>query len=266
MVPGKDVTFRAGANNEGDSVSGWAPGPLKSKAPVVQSVLKAWDPVAGKLSWQTPPQAFFGGGVMSTRAGLVFQGSPDGHFNAYGAKSGEKLLSLATGTGIMAAPISYEINGIQYVAVLAGFGGAMSAIGYLEGTAALKYENTERLLVFKLNGAAVPLPALRRHVLQPVPAALSADSGVLARGAAVFDRCGQCHAYRDAQNAYPNLWNLSPATHAAFKAIVWDGAMSHAGMPSFKDALSEDDVRAVQAFIINDEIKLRGQKSRRGKN
>ena len=265
MVPGKDVTFRAGANNEGDSV-GWAPGPSKSKAPVVRSVLKAWDPAAAKLSWQSPPQAFWGGGVISTAAGLVFQGSADGRFTAYAAKSGEKLMSLATGTGIMAAPISYEINGVQYLAVLAGFGGAMSAIGYPDGSAARQYENAERLLVFKLGGGAVPLPSLRKRDLQPVPQPLTADSAILARGEAVFDRCGQCHAYRDTPNAYPNLWNLPPSTHAAFKAIVWDGAMSYGGMPSFKDALSEDDVRAVQAFIIDDEIKLRRQEPQPGKD
>jgi quinohemoprotein ethanol dehydrogenase len=266
MVPGKDVTFRAGANNEGDSIKGWAPGPSKSKAPILDSVLKAWDPATAKLSWQTPPQPFYGGGVMSTAAGLVFQGSADGLFNAYAAKSGEKLASLATGTGIMAAPISYEIDGVQYIAVLAGFGGAMSAIGYSEGSAAHDRENAERLLVFKLGGGAVPMPALRRHDPQPVPAPLTSDAAILARGADVFDRCGQCHAYRDGPNAYPNLWNLSPGTHAAFKAIVLDGALSYAGMPSFKDALSEDDVRAVQAFIIDDEIKLRREESRHGKH
>jgi quinohemoprotein ethanol dehydrogenase len=58
-------------------------------------------------------------------------------------------------------------------------------------------------------------------------------------------------------NGYPDLWNLPPSTHAAFRAIVLDGALSYAGMPSFKDALSADDVNAIQAFIIADETDLR---------
>ncbi len=56
---------------------------------------------------------------------------------------------------------------------------------------------------------------------------------------------------------YPDLWNLSPGTHAAFKSIVLDGALAYAGMPSFKDALSVEDVAAIQAFIAADEIELR---------
>jgi quinohemoprotein ethanol dehydrogenase len=225
-------------------------------------VLKAWDPVAGKLVWQTAPMPFWGGGVMSTATGLVFQGSADGAFSAYEAKSGRKLASIDTGTGIMAAPISYELDGVQYVAVLAGFGGAMSAIGYPPGSAALKYENAERLLVFKLGGGAVSIPAARHRDLQELPAATSTDAATLAQGQALFfSRCRACHASggEKTANAYPDLWNLPPATHSAFESIVLKGILSYAGMPSFSDALSADDVRAIQAFIISDEIKNRQQ-------
>jgi quinohemoprotein ethanol dehydrogenase len=210
---------------------------------------------------------FWGGGVLSTATGLVFQGSADGVFSAYEGKSGRKLASIGTGTGIMAAPISYEIDGIQYVAVLAGFGGAMSAIGYPPGAAALKYENAERLLVFKLGGGAVPIPAARHRDLQDLPAATSTDAATLAKGQALFfERCRACHASAGEKtggektvNAYPDLWNLPPATHGAFEAIVLKGILSYAGMPSFSDALSADDVRAIQAFIISDEINNRKQ-------
>ena len=249
MLPGADVKFRRGANNEGDDV-GWASGP-------VQSALEAWDPAAGKVVWHTPPMPFWGGGVLSTASGLVFQGAADGRFSAYLGKTGKPLKRIATGTGIMAAPISYEIDGTQYIAVIAGFGGAMNAIGYPEGSAALRYENSERLLVFKLGGGGVALPPERHRELQPVPAAMKADAATLARGMELFSRCGACHAYRGAPNGYPNLWNLPPATHAAFESIVLNGALSYAGMPAFSDALSRDDVRAIQAFIISDEIKTR---------
>jgi quinohemoprotein ethanol dehydrogenase len=249
MQPGADVKFRRGANNEGDEV-GWA-----SEHP--QSALEAWDPAAGKVVWHTPPMPFWGGGVLSTASGLVFQGSADGRFSAYADKTGKPLKSIATGTGIMAAPISYEIDGTQYIAVIAGFGGAMNAIGYPEGSAARRYENSERLLVFKLGGGGVALPPVRHRELQPVPAAMKADAATLARGQELFSRCGACHAYRGAPNGYPNLWNLPPATHAAFESIVLNGALSYAGMPAFSDALSRDDVRAIQAFIISDEIKTR---------
>jgi quinohemoprotein ethanol dehydrogenase len=261
MLPGKDLHFRPGVNNEGDAV-GWAPPEPGSNAPQLDSVLKAWDPATGKLVWQTPPMPFWGGGVLSTATGLVFQGSADGAFSAYEAKSGRKLNSIDTGTGIMAGPISYELDGVQYVAVLAGFGGAMSAIGYPPGSAALKYENFERLLVFKLGGGPVSVPAARHRETQELPTATSTDAETVAKGQALFfSRCRACHASggEKTANAYPDLWNLSPAAHGAFESIVLKGTLSYAGMPSFSDALSGDDVRAIQAFIISDETKSRNQ-------
>jgi quinohemoprotein ethanol dehydrogenase len=269
MVSGKDVHFRQGANNEGDDV-GWAraaddhglpwtppqPGP---DGPPFRSVLKAWDPSTGKVIWQGPPKPYWGGGTLATAGEVVFQGSADGSFAAFDSRTGRPLANIETGTGIMAGPVSYELDGVQYVAVLAGFGGAMSAIGFPPGSAALQYENKERVLVFKLDGHAVPKAAVRVREEQPVPPSLSDDPAVLQRGLSLIVRCAACHGFRGTQNAYPDLWNLSPGTHAAFQAIVLGGALSYAGMPSFSDVLSSDDVHAIQAFIISDEIGLRKQ-------
>jgi len=267
MVPGKDVHFRTGANNEGDSVGWtrpagdkgipWSPPNPGPNDPPFRSLLKAWDPVAGKLVWQSPAKPYWGGGVLSTASGVVFQGGADGTFSAYDARSGRLLKSIDTGTGVMAGPISYELDGVQYVAVLAGFGGAMNQIGYPPGSAALTYQNSERLFVFKLNGGAVPLPPKHERELQPLPAPTSTDPAVIARGMSLIARCAGCHGFRGIPNGYPDLWNLPAASHAAFQTIVFDGALSYAGMPSFKDALSVDDVKAIQAFIISDEINLR---------
>jgi quinohemoprotein ethanol dehydrogenase len=267
MVPGKNVHFRAGANNEGDSVGWtrpagdngipWSPPNPGPNDPPFRSVLKAWDPVVGKLVWQSPAKPYWGGGVLSTASGVVFQGGADGTFSAYDARSGRLLKSIDTGTGVMAGPISYELDGVQYVAVLAGFGGAMNQIGYPPGSAALTYQNSERLFVFKLNGGAVPLPPKRQRELQPLPSPTSADPAVIAHGMSLIDRCAACHGFRGIPNGYPDLWNLPVASHAAFQTVVYDGALSYAGMPSFKDALSVDDVKAIQAFIISDEINLR---------
>jgi quinohemoprotein ethanol dehydrogenase len=267
MVPGKDVQFRAGANNEGDNVGWirpagdkgipWAPPNPGPNDPPFRSVLKAWDPVAGKLAWQSPPKPYWSGGVLSTASGVVFQGAADGTFSLYDAKDGRLIKSIETGTGMMAGPISYELDGVQYVAVLAGFGGAFNQIGYPPGSAALNYQNSERLFVFKLNGGRVELPPARRRTLEALPSPTSTDPAVLARGMSLIGRCAGCHGFRGIPNGYPDLWNLPPATQAAFQSIVLEGALSYAGMPSFKDVLSVDDVKAIQAFIISDEIGLR---------
>jgi quinohemoprotein ethanol dehydrogenase len=267
MVPGDQVKFRVGANNEGDNVGWsrpagdhgipWAPPNPGPGDPPFRAVLKAWDPVTQRLVWQSAPKPYWSGGVLSTAGGVVFQGSSDGHFQAYDAKDGRELASVPTGTGIVAAPISYELDGTQYVAVLAGFGGAFSQIGYPGGSAALKYQNSERLLVFKLGGGPVPLPPVVKRELQPTPVALTQDPAVIKKGESLIGRCAGCHGFRGIPNAYPDLWNLPASTHAAFEAIVYEGALSHNGMPSFKDALSLEDVKAVHAYIVADEITLR---------
>ena len=260
--------FRVGANNEGDSVGWvrpagdkgipWSPPNPGPQDPPFQSVLKAWDPVAGKVVWQSAPKPYWGGGALSTATGVVFQGASDGTFTAFEAGSGRVLRTLDTGTAMMAGPISYEIDGVQYVAVLAGFGGAMNQIGYPAGSAAMTYQNRERLLVFKLHGGAVPLPPAREaKVLQPLPTPVSTDPAVIAHGQSLIGRCAGCHGFRGIPNGYPDLWNLAPGVQASFQTIVHEGALSYAGMPSFKDALSVDDMKAIQAFIISDEIQLR---------
>ena len=257
VTPGAEVRFRPGANNEGDVVSV----PAQS-IPQLATVLKAWDPVARRTVWQAPAGPFWGGGALSTAGGVVFAGAADGSFTAYDARSGKVLRRILTGIGIMAAPITYEVDGTQYVAVLAGIGGAISAVGYPPGSAAAKVQNRERLFVFKLHGATVRPPARRaREVLQPVPV-LAIEPGptpaMVARGQALFGAwCAACHSFRGTPNAYPNLWNLSPAVHEALQAIVLEGALAPVGMPSFAGSLSPADVRAIQQFIVTDEIALR---------
>jgi quinohemoprotein ethanol dehydrogenase len=269
-VPADSVTFRSGANNEGDRVAAVDdavdPALLRGQPrPVMQNRLEAWDPVSQKVVWSSKPMPIWSGGALATAGGLVFQGSSDGAFVAYDAATGEVLKRIETGTAIMAGPISYEIDGTQYVAVLANFGGAMTAIGYLPGTAPTKYQNNERLLVFRLGGASVPLPPVRAAVTRfPLPAAISNDVKVLKHGEEVFERCAACHGFRGRPNGYPDLWNLPPEAHQNFEAIVLKGVYRYAGMPAFDDVLSAQDVRAVHAFIVADSIQLRAKSAATG--
>jgi quinohemoprotein ethanol dehydrogenase len=261
-VPASSVTFRSAANNEGDQV-GIVDGSVDPELlrgqpqPLFQNRLQAWDPLSRKVVWSSTPMPIWSGGVLSTAGGLVFEGSSDGAFVAYDAATGKVLNRIETGTSIMAGPISYEIDGTQYVAVLANLGGAMTAIGYLPGTAATKYQNKERLLVFALGGGRVPLPPLRTSVTRyPLPAPITSDPNVLKHGEEIFQRCAACHGFRGRLNGYPDLWNLPPQTHETFEAIVLKGAYKYAGMPAFDDVLSAEDVRAVHAFIVADSIQL----------
>jgi len=82
--------------------------------------LKAWDPVAQKEVWFNKDDLPFNGGTMTTATGLVFAGDIKGMFRAMDAKTGKELWKFNTGSGISAAPISYTLDGKQYVAVTSG--------------------------------------------------------------------------------------------------------------------------------------------------
>jgi alcohol dehydrogenase (cytochrome c) len=82
--------------------------------------LIAWDPVASKKVWSIKSDLPFNGGTLSTGGNLVFWGDLHGDFKAIDAKSGKVVWSKNLGSGIGAGPITYSVNGKQYVAVVVG--------------------------------------------------------------------------------------------------------------------------------------------------
>lgn len=74
----------------------------------------------GKVAWKADTEQPLMGGVLATAGGLVFTGEGNGAFNAYDAKNGKKLWSFQAGAGVNAPPVSYMVNGKQYIAVAAG--------------------------------------------------------------------------------------------------------------------------------------------------
>jgi alcohol dehydrogenase (cytochrome c) len=85
--------------------------------------LKAFDVAAKKWLWDLPSPLPMFAGVLVTKGGLVFTGDQLGYFKAVDAGSGKELWKFQTGSGINASPITYELDGRQYVAILSGLGG-----------------------------------------------------------------------------------------------------------------------------------------------
>ncbi|MEX2204940.1 MAG: PQQ-dependent dehydrogenase, methanol/ethanol family [Myxococcota bacterium] len=227
--------------------------------------LIAYDPVAQAERWRVPVgnEQYAGGGVLATAANLVVQGTSSGRLVVRRADTGHELASLEVGTAIMAAPISYEIEGVQYIAVIAGLGGAVAS-RYPRESAAWTYENYGRLLAFELGGGPTPLPKPRSPGVTPEPPTLASDSDAAAaeRGAKLFgSQCAHCHGGRGEErlSAYPDLFRLSAETHASFDAIVRGGALASAGMASFADVVSEADVTAIQSFLVREQRVLRAK-------
>ncbi len=92
-------------------------------------VLRAIDPKTGKVVWDYKNYAPLWGGTMVTKGNLVFMGTPEGYLKAFNAKTGEEMYKFNTGSGIVGTPITWDMDGEQYVSVVSGWGGAVPLWG-----------------------------------------------------------------------------------------------------------------------------------------
>ena len=200
------------------------------------------------------------GGTLTTAGNLVIHGTYDGRLLAWSADSGKAIGEWKLGTGIMAAPSTYEVNGQQYIAVNAGYGGAMQP-AYPPGSAASQYQNYGRLVAFTLGGTAPRLPAELSKDTTPTPPTLPAlASANPGRGERLFlEHCAACHSGRGngQRSAYPDLHRMTAATHARFDEIVRKGALRDFGMAPHDDVLSETESRDIHAFLLRSQAGLR---------
>ncbi len=223
-------------------------------AGTVSGKLVAWDPVAQKPRWTVKHPGPWNGGLLATGGGLVFQGTQQGEFNAYDAATGEQLWSFAAQTGVVAPPVTYAVGGEQYVAVLAGWGGAfaISADGELIRDLA-PVQNISRLLVFKLGGAArLPAkPELAALPLDPPPSRASAAT--IETGRKAYARyCAVCHAPGAVgSTVLPDLRRSATlADERAWRAVVEGGLLKDNGMVSFAGSLTREQIGAIREYVI----------------
>jgi quinohemoprotein ethanol dehydrogenase len=220
--------------------------------PASRGFLRAWSVAEHRVLWDTQTATSLDGGVLATAGGLVFQGDANGYFNAYSADTGKKLASIALGSSMMAAPVTYAVNGTQYVAIVAGYGGGGVIIGAPldPQSAAYKYGNEGRIIALKLGGPPPPLPLLRTDVPMPELPERPADAGQIAAGEVLYNRyCSRCHVM--GRGNLPDLRRSTPVTHTLFDSIVLGGAYSVKGMGRFDDVLSPADAHAIHAWLID---------------
>ncbi len=214
--------------------------------------LVAWDPVQQKEVWRYQQAGPWNGGALATAGNLVFQGNLLGEFVAYSADKGERLWAFATQTGITAGPVTYELDGEQYVSVAVGWG---TMIGLLGGPtmAPFKMQNKSRVLTFKL-GAKNDLPTTEpmpsRGQLAPPPQTASAED--VQHGHALYaERCMVCHGLSAISGGLlSDLRYSSPETFRTWDAIVIGGSKGIIGMPGFAGIMTMEDSQAIKAYVI----------------
>jgi len=242
-----EYEYRPGAWNVGYDLTVLTDSPRED----ISGHLLAWDPIAQKEVWRAQYTGAWNGGVLSTAGNLVFQGTAHGTFAAYRADDGELLWEQTSGTGIIAAPVSYSLDGEQYIAVMAGWGGAFALSGGDAAAEAGIVDNSGRLLVYKLGGLeTLPVHQAVERDLASLPADF--DAAAIQAGSDTYHRwCLVCHGPGAVGGGVlPDLRMAEPAIYDALEAIVLGGALEANGMPRFDPWLESEDVDAIRTYLL----------------
>lgn len=214
--------------------------------------LTAYDPVAGKVRWKIPLPTAWNGGTVTTAGNLVFQGTASGWLYAYDARTGKQVWKYDCKVGIEAPPISFAIDGVQYLAILVGGGNPNAGRTFDAGWRYKK--QMQRMLVFKLNGTA-KMPATEAPFPKITPVDVSAqpiDTASAERGMGIWNgHCLICHGVAVEQTSplAPDLRESQAAQDVeTFKQILKEGALSMNGMPKFDD-LDDHEIEDIQMYV-----------------
>ena len=230
------------------------PTELQSVPPeLVSGALLAWDPKQQREVWRVPYALPWNGGTLATGGGLVFQGTADGRVVAYDAADGRLLWESPAGTGVVAPPVTYEVDGVQYVTVMAGWGGAFALIGG-EAAQAAGVRSVGRVLTYALGGAAPP-PASEPFPDGPPrpPLPVTASAAQIEEGANLFHHwCAVCHGIGAvAGGVIPDLRYANAEAHERFQSITLGGLYLNRGMPSFAGRLDPDEVESIRGYVLS---------------
>lgn len=219
----------------------------KIQAMRTEGYLLAWDPVRQTEVWRVNHGGVASAGVLATGGNLVFQGTPDGKFIAYRADNGKKVWSWQGYDGIIAGAMSYMMNGEQYIAVLAGFGGSNALhVPFIK----TKIGTNGRLLVFKIGGKAT----LADNSKPEFDAMVTNENFTVEqvkRGSELIGNCVLCHGSGlHSNNMLPDL-RRSPivTSKEAFADVVLKGSRENKGMPGWASSMTAEDVESLRAYI-----------------
>jgi PQQ-dependent dehydrogenase (methanol/ethanol family) len=249
LMDDKDWKFNESAPARPHSGLGWNTAMFINAEPPKSKPfgrLIAWDPVAQKPAWTVEHVSPWNGGTLVTAGNLVFQGTADGRLVAYNAKSGEKLWETPTGTGVVAAPNTYMVDGKQYVSVAVGWGGV-----YGIAQRATERQGPGTVYTFVVGGKA-PAPEFVQYRMDKLLQGVKYDPAKVPDGTLLYvSNCVFCHGVPgvDRGGNIPNLGYMNASLIENLDKVVFKGPAMERGMPDFSGKLTADDVEKIKAFI-----------------
>jgi quinohemoprotein ethanol dehydrogenase len=244
---------RNGGSENGFNVMGLSVEPIVERPGDGHGYLLAWNPMTQKEAWRVQHPGLWNGGTLATAGGLVFQGTADGYFDAYDASTGRQVWSFDAGLGIIGAPMSYNIDGRQYVSILVGYGGTAAAYGHFMDMGYKFGRQPRRLLTFAMGGdKTLPPkspPDFTVHALDDPK--LKLNEVDVAAGRALSVQCAACHGVglQATGTPGPDLRESAIAFKLdSFTTLLKSGALLEQGMPRFQQ-LSDDQIRELYAYV-----------------
>ena len=208
--------------------------------------LIAWDPVKQQAAWTHEHVSPWNGGTLTTAGNLVFQGTADGRFVAYNATTGDKLWETATGTGVVAGPVTYMVDGRQYVSIAVGWGGVY---GVMHRATDRKGPGT--VYTFAI-GSGQPAPEFVAYQQGSLVQGVKYDPAHVQEGTLLYvSNCVFCHGVPgvDRGGNIKNLGFSSADAIANLDKIVFKGPFMSVGMPDYTGKLTTEQVEKIKAFI-----------------
>lgn len=250
LTPDREWRMNVVSPGRFQSGTGWNLGYfLNATPPKAQpfGALIAWDPVAQREAWRRDLGAPWNGGTLTTAGNLVFQGTADGRFVAYDARDGRTIWEVPVGSGVVAAPSTFEVDGQQYVAVAVGWGGVFGIV-----QRATDRVSQGRVYAFRV-GATAAMPAAVQAERRPLVSGIAFRQDDVAPGTGLYvANCAGCHGVPGVNNGgnVPNLGYSTRETMEAMPALVLGNTYLQHGMPSFQGRLSEAELGQIRAFVL----------------
>ena len=239
---------------------GWNLGLLVNTQPPTSQPfgrLIAWDPVQQKEVWRKEHVSPWNGGTLVTAGNVVFQGTADARLLAYDARDGKELWSAPMGTGVIAAPVTYEVDGKQYVTIAVGWGGV-----YGNFARASERRTPGTVYTFALGGKA-EMPPFVEYQLNNLVSGVKYNPDDVAEGTGLYvANCVFCHGVPgvDKGGGIPNLGYSTAETIGHLDQFVFKGPFMSRGMPDFTGKLTAEQVEKIKAFILGTADAVRPKK------